>query len=319
METRANYALIGAFTLAAALGAFAFVYWFSGPSQRGLQQEYQITFTGSVSGMTPGSFVLFNGVKVGEVTHLDLSEKDPSRVDVLVKIDKRTPVKNDTRARVEMRGLTGIADVLLVGGTPGAPDLTVEQGQQYPQIQGERSDIQNLLSNVQHLSTKASGVLEKLDKLLEENGPTINATLKNAETFSKTLADSSGNVSTFAHDAADVARSLKPVAARLDRALAAGERAIRALDPQRLKAITSNMAGATAGLNRFSASGLKQYELLAIDGRRAVDTLDRTLRSIERDPSQFIFGPSKSEEQQPSVTPTPLFPQSAPPTPQVKK
>ncbi len=121
METRANYALIGAFTLAIIFAAFSFVYWFSGPSQSGKQDIYQIIFSGSVSGLSRGSSVLFNGVKVGEVTHLAISEIDPSKVDVLIRIDERTPVKTNTRARLETRGFTGVADVLLVGGTPGRP------------------------------------------------------------------------------------------------------------------------------------------------------------------------------------------------------
>ena len=180
METRANYALIGAFTLAVAFAAFLFVYWFSGPSQLGRQETFQIVFT-AVSGLTRGSSVLFNGVKVGEVTHLGISEQDPSKVDVLVRIDSRTPVKTDTRARLETRGFTGVSDVLLVGGTPGAPPLTAQVGQKYPQIQAERSEIQNLLVNVQSLSTKAAELLTKLDKLIDDNGPAITATLKNAE------------------------------------------------------------------------------------------------------------------------------------------
>ncbi|MGD9543923.1 MAG: MlaD family protein [Methylocystis sp.] len=294
METRANYALIGAFTLAVAVAAFLFVYWFSGPSQLGRQDTYQIVFTGSVSGLSRGSSVLFNGVKVGEVTHLGISEQDPSKVDVLVRIDSRTPVKADTRARLETRGFTGVSDVLLVGGTPGAEPLTAQNGQRYPQIQAERSEIQNLLGNVQNLSTKAAEVLTKLDKLIDDNGATITATLKNAEAFSKTLADNSDSISTFIRDASDVAQSLKPAAARLDKLLAAGEKTIKAIDPKQIKAITSNIAGASERINRFAATGLRQYEQLADDGRKAIGTFDRTLRSVEKNPSQFIFGPSQS-------------------------
>jgi phospholipid/cholesterol/gamma-HCH transport system substrate-binding protein len=294
METRANYALIGAFTLAAIFAAFGFVYWFSGPSQSGKQDVYQIVFSGSVSGLSRGSSVLFNGVKVGEVTHLAISEKDPSKVDVLVKIDERTPVKTNTRARLETRGFTGVADVLLVGGTPGAPDLVAEEGKRYPEIQAERSEIQNLLGNVQNLSTKAAEVLVKLDKLLDENRDTISGTLKNAETFTKTLADSSNQISSFIKDAADSAHSLKPVAARLDSFLAAGERTIRAIDPKQIKIIAGNVANASNNLKQFSASGLRQYEQLAVDARKAIDTLDQAIKSIERDPSQFIWGPSQT-------------------------
>ncbi|RNJ48763.1 MlaD family protein [Methylocystis hirsuta] len=293
METRANYALIGAFTLAVAFAAFLFVYWFSGPSQLGRQETFQIVFT-AVSGLTRGSSVLFNGVKVGEVTHLGISEQDPSKVDVLVRIDSRTPVKTDTRARLETRGFTGVSDVLLVGGTPGAPALTAQVGQKYPQIQAERSEIQNLLVNVQSLSTKAAELLTKLDKLIDDNGPAITATLKNAETVSKTLADNSASITTFIRDASDVARSLKPAAARLDQLLAAGEKTIKAIDPKQIKAIAGNIAGASERINRFAGTGLREYEQLAVDGRKAVDSFDRTLRSVEKNPSQFIFGPSQS-------------------------
>jgi phospholipid/cholesterol/gamma-HCH transport system substrate-binding protein len=293
METRANYALIGAFTLAVAFAAFLFVYWFSGPSQLGRQETYQIVFT-AVSGLTRGSSVLFNGVKVGEVTHLGISEQDPSKVDVLVRIDSRTPVKTDTRARLETRGFTGVSDVLLVGGTPGAPPLTVQVGQKYPLIQAERSEIQNLLVNVQSLSTKAAELLTKLDKLIDDNGPAITATLKNAETVSKTLADNSASITSFIRDASDIAQSLKPAAARLDKVLAAGEKTIKALDPKQIKAIAGNIAGASERINRFAGTGLREYEQLAVDGRKAVNSFDRTLRSVEKNPSQFIFGPSQS-------------------------
>ena len=293
METRANYALIGAFTLAVAFAAFLFVYWFSGPSQLGRQETFQIVFT-AVSGLTRGSSVLFNGVKVGEVTHLGISEQDPSKVDVLVRIDSRTPVKTDTRARLETRGFTGVSDVLLVGGTPGAPALTAQVGQKYPQIQAERSEIQNLLVNVQSLSTKAAELLTKLDKLIDDNGPAITATLKNAEIVSKTLADNSASITSFIRDASDVAQSLKPAAARLDKVLAAGEKTIKAIDPKQIKAIAGNIAGASERINRFAATGLREYEQLAVDGRKAVDSFDRTLRSVEKNPSQFIFGPSQS-------------------------
>ncbi len=293
METRANYALIGAFTLAMIFAAFSFVYWFSGTGQSGKQDVYQIIFSGAVSGLSRGSSVLFNGVKVGEVTHLAISEKDPSKVDVMVKIDERTPVKTNTRARLETRGFTGVADVLLVGGTPGAPDLEAEPGQRYPQIEAERSEIQNLLGNVQSLSTKAAEVLVKLDRVLDENRDTISGTLKNAETFTKTLADNSQQISAFIKDAAEAAHSLKPMVARLDKFLATGEQTIKAIDPKQIKTITGNIAGASSNLKNFSANGLRQYEQLAVDARKAVDTLDQAIKSIERDPSQFIWGPAQ--------------------------
>jgi phospholipid/cholesterol/gamma-HCH transport system substrate-binding protein len=229
METRANYALIGAFTLAVAFAAFLFVYWFSGPSQLGRQETFQIVFA-AVSGLTRGSSVLFNGVKVGEVTHLGISEQDPSKVDVLVRIDSRTPVKTDTRAS-GTRGFTGVSDVLLVGGTPGAPPLTA---QSRPEVSKFRLSAPKSKFAGQRSEPIDEGrrTLTKLDKLIDDNGPAITATLKNAETVSKTFADNSASITSFIRDASDVAQSMKPVAARLDKVLAAGEKTIKAIIPR---------------------------------------------------------------------------------------
>jgi phospholipid/cholesterol/gamma-HCH transport system substrate-binding protein len=294
METRANFALIGAFTLAVVVAAFLFVFWFSGPSKLALYQTYQLVVRGSVDGLTRGSAVQFNGLKVGEVTRLELDPDDPSRVDVLINVDKKTPVKTNTRARLEQKGFTNVAVVSLVGGTPGAPDIVLERGETYPHITAEHSEIQNLLENVQHLAAKATDMVEKLDKLLDANSDSLTATLKNVETFSKALADNSTPTGAFIRDAAELAHSLKPVAAHLDGLLANANRTVKALDPKTIRGIAGNIAGATSNINRFSAAGLRQYEQLAVDARRAVDTLDRAVRSFERDPSQVIFGPSQS-------------------------
>lgn len=286
METRANFALIGVFTVAIVFAAFGFVYWFSGPVTA-QYKTYEIVFPGSVAGLARGAAVQFNGLKVGEVTQLELDEQDPSLVNVLINIAKTTPVKTDTRARIEQTGLTGVAVLSLTGGTPGAPEIQVEPGRRYPRILAEPSEIQNLLATLQRFANKASGVLEKIDKVLEENSASLAATVKNAETFTKALADNSASIENFIRDAADVARSLKPVTARLDKLFAA-------IEPKTLTSITNDVAGASAKINRFSGSGLRQYEQLAVDARRAVDALDRAVRSVEKNPQQFIFGASPS-------------------------
>ena len=80
METRANYVLIGAFTLAAVIGAFLFIMWIAGYGAAGGHRSYQVVFNGSVAGLSNGANVSFNGIKVGEVTHLTFSRSDPHQV-----------------------------------------------------------------------------------------------------------------------------------------------------------------------------------------------------------------------------------------------
>jgi phospholipid/cholesterol/gamma-HCH transport system substrate-binding protein len=287
METRASFAAIGALALAAALGAFAFVYWVAGPSKVAELKTYQLIVRGSVDGLTRGSAVQFNGLKVGEVTSLQIDDKDPSRVDLLISIDKRTPVKTDTRARLDQRLLTGVAIVSLVGATPEAPPLVARPGEKYPRIAAEPSEMRSLMENVQRLSTRASDVLEKLDKLIDENSDSLSASIKNVESFTKTLADNSEPTASLIKDSAAFMHTLKPVAEKLDQLISSADKTLKALDPKTVKNIADN-------LSHFSQTGLRQYEQLAIDARHAVETLNKAVHNFDRDPSQVIFGPSSS-------------------------
>lgn len=292
METRARFALIGVFALAVVFAAFAFVLWVAGPSRTAALKTYQLVVRGSVEGLANGSSVQFNGLKVGEVKQLDIDRDDPSLVDVLLEIDKKTPVKTDTRARLEQRVLSGVAHVALVGGTHDAPELVARPGEAYPRIAAERSEIQDLLENVQRLSIKATDTMDRLDKFLEGNSDSLSASIKNVEIFSKALADNGDEAREIFHDGAEVVRSLKPMTERMNHMLVDADKAIKALDPKTLKTITGNLAGVSANFNRFSGSGLRQYEQLAADARKALESLDRAVRNLERDPSQIIFGPS---------------------------
>ena len=120
METRANFILIGAFTLGAVVAAFLFVMWIVSYGAAGTHRRYQVIFNGSVSGLSAGSTVLFNGLKVGEVTNLGFVKGNPSQVVADLDVtNPSAPINADTKAQLETTGLTGAATVALIGGEKG--------------------------------------------------------------------------------------------------------------------------------------------------------------------------------------------------------
>jgi phospholipid/cholesterol/gamma-HCH transport system substrate-binding protein len=324
METKANYALIGVFTLSILAAAFGFVFWFSGSDKTANAKSFRVVFSSSVSGLSRGGAVSFNGLRVGEVTKIELGD-NPSTVFAMIEIDQRTPVKADTRARLEFQGLTGVASVALIGGSVDAPDY---QGtRQAPaQIMAERSDFQNIVDTLQNLSVKLDSMLDKADKLVGENAGSISSTVKNIETFSKALADNSGSVNEFVSAMGDVSKSLKPFLETLDRnsgnvdAIMKDTRELTArlnaaagkidglmgagggpgmLDEisdaaKSMRTLADNLDQRTRdianGVKQFTGPGLRSYEALAADGRRTLEEINRTLRSFERNPQQLIFG-----------------------------
>ncbi|MFZ5689883.1 MAG: MlaD family protein [Pseudomonadota bacterium] len=124
METRANYILIGLFTLATILGAFGFVYWFHHVGGTGERMTYRVMFQGPIGGLRSGASVTFNGIRVGEVTELSLDPKDPKNSIATISVEASTPVRADTEVSLDSQGLTGIAVLALRGGSSSAGPVT---------------------------------------------------------------------------------------------------------------------------------------------------------------------------------------------------
>ena len=78
METRANYVVIGAFTMAAVVAAFLFVMWIAGYTTPGGHRTFQVVFNGSVSGLSNGANVLLqrHQGRRGHASHV-LQERSP--------------------------------------------------------------------------------------------------------------------------------------------------------------------------------------------------------------------------------------------------
>src|SRR4030081_2303916 len=119
METRANFVLIGSFTLAVIAAAFGFVLWFQSLHTTKARSPIRIVFEGPASGLRNGGSVNFNGIRIGEVISVKLD--NPRRVVALAMVGNDTPIRKDTLVGLEFQGLTGGAAVSLKGGEEAAP------------------------------------------------------------------------------------------------------------------------------------------------------------------------------------------------------
>ena len=273
METRASFALIGAFTLAVLASAFLFVFWFSTNEKVSGRRTYRIIFTGSVSGLARGAQVLFNGLRVGEVTSIGLMDEDPSRVAALVDIDARTPIKGDTHAQLEFTGLTGIAAIAFTGGGVRSPALDARGPDGIAVIYGDKSDIQNLLSSVSSLSQKADGILVKIDDLLSDGDGSIKSTLKNVQVFSKALADNAGGVGDFLATAGDIGRTLKPLSVKLESLASHTDALVAAIDPLKVSSIVTKvdaLVGDNSGSISETFKNAQAFTKTLADGSEAI-------------------------------------------------
>ena len=179
MENRAPYVLIGSFMMAAIAAVFAFAYWLNNSAGLQARSLYRIRFENTVSGLLSGAAVLFNGIRVGEVTDLRLHPEDPSRVTITIAVATGTPVRADTHVGLDFQGLTGTAVVTLQGGTAGGSRLTVPQDG-VPVLVAQPNAGQSMTEVVRE-------ALRHLDTLLTENAEPLRNTVANLNAFSSAL------------------------------------------------------------------------------------------------------------------------------------
>lgn len=183
MEIRARYALIGAFVLAFILGMFGFIYWLQNTGGLGQRALYRIRFDQPVSGLTVGSGVLFNGIRVGVISDIQLDPSNPKRVTVSISVDPATPVRADTQVDVTYQGLTGAPAILLKGGSTAAARLTPQDGQPPLLLAGAGVG--------QNLSEAARETLRHLDEILTDNAKPLKTAIAGLSTFSDMLGRNS--------------------------------------------------------------------------------------------------------------------------------
>lgn len=183
METRAPYALIGLFVMTVIVAAFSFVYWLHNGGGLGERTVYRVHFENTVSGLLKGASVLFNGIRVGEVTSLQLDTNNPQAITATIAVDAGAPVRADTKVGLDFQGLTGVPVVTLQGGSVPMTTAAKAAGEPYVLIADPSAG--------QSMTNAARDTLRRLDTILTDNAEPLRNTMANLNTFTGALARNS--------------------------------------------------------------------------------------------------------------------------------
>ncbi|SFS55114.1 phospholipid/cholesterol/gamma-HCH transport system substrate-binding protein [Sulfitobacter marinus] len=215
METRANYILIGIFTLLSILGTLAFFIWLASVQINKQYQTYGILFE-NVSGLDTSGDVLFNGISVGKVVGLKIADEDPSKVFATIEIEGDVPVRSDTVAQLQSQGVTGVAYISLSGGTPTAPPL-VANADGWRMIPSRRSTVQTLVEDAPDILIEAKKLLVQFQNLAgPENQEHVTNILRNIDTSSDRLDEALSDFSKISGTVRDATDQITRFTDRLD-------------------------------------------------------------------------------------------------------
>ena len=180
-------------------------------------------------------------------------------------------------------------------------------------LANNKASIDSVLTDAAALAKRLNGTSAQLDSALTDFDSLVKSVdtkkvanfVDGADALGQTLRDNKGNIDRMLKNASELSAKLNELADKIDSLMVSlqgfvgspdlkgplGEvgdaaRSVRQLADD-LNVRTKDIA---VGLNRFSSSGLREYEALAIDGRRTINDFDRVLRSFERNPNELIFG-----------------------------
>jgi phospholipid/cholesterol/gamma-HCH transport system substrate-binding protein len=270
METRANYVLIGTFTLAVIAAAFGFVLWFQSQHTTKARTPLRIIFEGPASGLRDGGSVNFNGIRVGEVVSVKLD--NPRRVVALAMIENNAPIRKDTKVGLEFQGLTGVAAISLTGGDDSAPPVpTDEDG--VAVLTADPNSLQDVTEAIR-------GTLQNINRVVADNQASVTNSLHNLETFTNALARNSDK--------------LDDLMGRVDGVMSKADNLMLGLDTLAGGKEGGELFLTVKSIRELAEDFDKRSGALMTDGRRTLGDISHAVNNLDRNPTRLIFGPSSS-------------------------
>ena len=313
METRSNYVMVGAVTVALLAGVLLFTVWLAGLSNKATKC-YDIYFAQAVGGLNKGSSVTFSGVPVGQIQKISLMPSRPEFVWVRITVDEQTPVLQGTTAQIKGVGFTGVSEIQLDGAARGSPPISQAGPQGCPVIPSSTSGLGALLNSAPELVERLQRLTERLTELLnDQNQNAIADILENIRATTDVLrerapemADAISDVRIAARNAGIAAENIgvlssntnrlvveegRPAAQDLRKAIASVQQATDNLDAM--------ISDARPGVQNFSKSTLPEANRLVREMRELTASLKGVSDRINQQGIGGTLGPEKLPDYKP--------------------
>ena len=313
METRSNYVMVGAVTVALLAGVLLFIVWLAGLSNK-QTKCYDIYFSQGVSGLNKGSNVSFAGVPVGQVDKISLLPNRPEFVWVRINVDQQTPVLQGTTAQIKGVGFTGVSEIQLDGAVRGSRPIQQLGPQGCPVVPATAGGLGALLNSAPELIDRIQRLTERLTELLnDKNQNAIADILENidvttsvirerAPDMAETIAEiriASRNAGIAANNIAALSGNTNRLVTEQGRPAAEDLRKAIASIQQATDNLNGMITDARPGVQNFSKSTLPEANRLVRDLRELSQSLNSVSERVNQQGIGGTLGPEKLPDYKP--------------------
>jgi len=313
--------------IAVAVLSFTAIAVWGGLGSSGVAHRTYFKFSG---GVQPGTSVRYGGMRVGTVRQVRIDPGDSSRIEVEFVVDRATPLKIDSVAKLASLGPLSDNYVEVSAGTPGAaplpPDGVLRSTESaglaqlgeivqnlVPQINDALQKFSVSLSDLQTTLARANDVLNDgnrsnlsqalaraNDILNDRNRTNLSNSLANLE---QVLNDSKPKLSTALTSMNDAATRLVPLLDDMKKTSARADQALSSLD----SLLSENRQGLTLSVSELrevlakSGAAVDQLQEIMNQNAENINEILENMRSssvnmknltetIQRRPSSLIRG-----------------------------
>jgi phospholipid/cholesterol/gamma-HCH transport system substrate-binding protein len=313
VETRSNYVMVGAVTVALLVGTLLFIVWLAGLSNKA-SKCYDIYFAQGVGGLNKGSNVSFSGVPVGQVSKISLLPNRPEFVWVRIDVDQQTPVLQGTTAQIHGVGFTGVSEIQLAGAERGRPAIQQMGPQGCPVVPATSGGISALLNSAPELIDRIQRLTERLTELLsDKNQNSISDILENIDATTAALrkrapelGDTIAEIKIASHNAGVAANNVAALSNNANQLVnGPGRQSVENLNQaivsakQAADSLNAVVSDARPGVQNFSKSTLPEANKLV----RELQQLTASLKDVSDRVNQQGIGGALGPEKLPDYKP----------------
>ena len=290
MEIRANYILVGLFTLLMLFGGLGFTLWTAKRDKDVPMTRYDISFNESVRGLSVNSDVLFSGVRVGKVEQIKISEVTPGAVRVRILIAADTPVRENSQAQLIVVGLTGTSAITISGGTVNSPLMKVPDGG-VGELHYEPSPLSSVVAQMPDVLASANLLLRRMERMFSErNAQSFTTMMDSMASVAQVIADRAETIDKILGNTEKAAHDFDLLVLNANKALMGDVKAASESMNKIAKRLDATLSVMEPGLRQFSNQGLADARMLMVEMRNLVHVLTRVSQKLESDPRRFMFG-----------------------------
>jgi phospholipid/cholesterol/gamma-HCH transport system substrate-binding protein len=143
------------------------------------------------------------------------------------------------------------------------------------------------------MTAAAREVLARLNSFLAENQSSLKNSIKNIETFTDTLSRNSDKIESSIKGVQSFSEALGRNAERVDSIMAGVDNLIGGPEGK------GEIPAAVRAIKTAAENLDKRIDALVVDGRRTLNTIERTVNNFDKNPQRILFGGSSSDSNAP--------------------